>query len=73
VQQESLVLDQGAGCEIHDGGVIVSLRHPAACSRAKECPVCLGLHEEQIHNATLSVRQWFRGEVTKGFDVVFFE
>jgi hypothetical protein len=44
-----------------------------AVGRFKECPVCLGQHEEQIHDATLSVRQWFRSEVTKSFNVVYFE
>ena len=35
--------------------------------RSGECPVCLGLHEQEIHDATTRVRRWFRGEVTKGF------
>ena len=26
----------------------------------KECPVCLGSHESEIHAATLRVREWFR-------------
>ncbi len=25
----------------------------------KECPVCLGSHDDGIHAATLRVRQWF--------------
>jgi hypothetical protein len=29
------------------------------------CPVCLGKHDEEIHEATLNVRQWFRSELTK--------
>ena len=29
------------------------------------CPVCLGAHDEEIHRATVNVRQWFRGEITK--------
>jgi hypothetical protein len=73
MQQESLVLDQAAGLEIPDADVIAGRRTLAAGGRAKECPVCFGQHEEQIHDATLSVRQWFRGEVTKSFDVVYFE
>jgi hypothetical protein len=32
-----------------------------------ECPVCLGEHDAEIHAATLSIRRWFRREVTKGF------
>ena len=73
MQQESLVLDRAAGLEIPDAGVIADRRTRTAGCRVKECPVCFGQHEEQIHDATLSVRQWFRGEVTKSFDVVFFE
>ena len=37
--------------------------------RGPECRICLGPHDEEIHEATLSVRRWFREEVTKGFDV----
>ncbi len=35
-------------------------------TRGRECPVCLGQHEDEIHTATLRVRRWFRVEVTKG-------
>lgn len=35
-------------------------------TRGRECPVCLGQHEEEIHTATMRVRRWFRVEVTKG-------
>jgi hypothetical protein len=73
MQQESLVLDRLTGPEIHDAAVIADRETRRAHDRIKECPVCLGQHEEQIHNATLSVRQWFRGEVTKSFDVVYYE
>jgi len=73
VQQESLVLDQPTGPEVYDDGVIADRRTRETRRHFQECPVCFGQHEEQIHEATLSIRQWFRGEVTKGFDVVFFE
>jgi hypothetical protein len=73
MQQESLVLDEPAGPEIHDAGVIADGRPRTAGCRFKECPICFGQHEEQIHDATLSVRQWFRGEVTKSFDIVYYE
>ena len=36
-------------------------------SKNASCPVCLIEHDEEIHEATLNVRQWFRGEVTKHF------
>ncbi len=71
--QESLAFDRPTGPEIHDAGIVAGRRIRTARRRFKECPVCLGQHEEQIHEATLSIRQWFRGEVTKSFDVLYFE
>jgi len=38
-------------------------------ARTAECRICLGTHDDEIHAATLSVRRWFRDEVTKGFGV----
>jgi hypothetical protein len=73
MQQESLVLDRPSGPEIQGAGIIAGRGIRTGRGRFKECPVCLGQHEEQVHDATLSVRQWFRGEVTKSFDVVYFE
>jgi hypothetical protein len=73
MQQESLVLDRPTGPVIQDVGIIADRATRTARCRFKECPICLGQHEEQIHDATVSVRQWFRGEVTKSFNVVFFE
>jgi hypothetical protein len=73
MQQEPLILDRPTGPEIHQAGVIAQRRGRVSGHRFKECRICFGQHEEQIHDATLSVRQWFRGEVTKGFDVVFYE
>lgn len=37
--------------------------------RTTDCHICLGPHDDEIHAATLSVRRWFRDEVTKGFGV----
>jgi hypothetical protein len=37
--------------------------------RTPECRICLGAHDDEIHAATLSVRRWFRNEVTKGFGI----
>ena len=34
-----------------------------------ECAVCLGEHNDEIHAATVSVRGWFRDEVTKSFRI----
>jgi hypothetical protein len=36
-----------------------------------DCRVCLVEHDEEIHEATLRVRSWFKEEVTLGlFDYV---
>jgi len=32
-----------------------------------DCAVCLIQHDDEIHAATLSIRQWFRREVTMSF------
>lgn len=36
---------------------------------SNECSVCLGEHDDEIHAATVSVRGWFRDEVTKSFRI----
>lgn len=36
--------------------------------RVEDCKVCLGAHDEEVHDATLGVREWFRGQVTKHFE-----
>ena len=33
--------------------------------RTPECAVCYGAHDEDIHEATLSVRGWFRQHVMR--------
>lgn len=43
-----------------------TVRTRVTATRVRECPVCLGQHEDEIHTATLRVRRWFRFEVTKG-------
>jgi hypothetical protein len=35
-------------------------------SQPKICRVCLVEHDEEIHAATLSIRDWFREEVMLG-------
>ena len=32
-----------------------------------ECKVCGVAHDEEIHEATLSVHRWFQGQVTQYF------
>ena len=36
--------------------------------KVPDCRVCLVPHDEDIHSATLAVRQWFAAEVTKHFE-----
>jgi len=44
-----------------------SLRQPLThrARRSNECRICFGQHDEAIHAATLSIREWHRGEVRK--------
>jgi len=35
--------------------------------KGKSCSVCLVQHDDEIHEATLSVRSWFRDQVVQGF------
>jgi len=37
----------------------------ATHTEALECDVCCAQHDEEIHQATLSVHRWFQQEVTK--------
>lgn len=32
---------------------------------ANDCPVCLTEHDDEIHAATLSLKQWWREQVTR--------
>lgn len=36
-------------------------------NRAGECEVCGVAHDQDIHEATLSIHNWFRGQVTQYF------
>jgi hypothetical protein len=31
----------------------------------RDCRICFGPHDQEIHDASVSIRRWFRGEVTK--------
>jgi len=42
------------------------VRDPVKPTRVRECAVCLGQHEDEIHAATVRVHRWFRVEVTRG-------
>ena len=53
----------------------IELREPPAprtfrgLHRVRECRVCMGEHEEEVHEATLRVRARFRDEVTRYLDL----
>lgn len=32
------------------------------------CKICLVDHNEEMHEATLAIREWHRGQVTKNFE-----
>lgn len=33
-----------------------------------ECAVCCAVHDEEIHQATLSIHRWFQHQVTHDFE-----
>lgn len=33
-----------------------------------ECAVCYATHDEEIHQATLSIHRWFQHQVTHNFE-----
>jgi hypothetical protein len=40
---------------------------PTDVFNPRPCKICLVQHDDEIHEATLSVRGWFRDQVTQGF------
>jgi len=30
-----------------------------------ECPICFGPHNDEIHDASLSIRNWFREDIQR--------
>jgi hypothetical protein len=40
---------------------------PVLTAHAANCKVCMGPHDEEIHAATVSIRLWFRSQVTRYF------
>ena len=30
-----------------------------------ECPICFGPHNDEIHDASVSIRNWFRADVLR--------
>jgi hypothetical protein len=40
---------------------------PIDSIKSRPCRVCLVEHDDEIHEATLSVRTWFHDQVTQGF------
>jgi hypothetical protein len=37
----------------------------AISDRLLECPICFGPHNDEIHDASLSIRSWFRADVLR--------
>ncbi|HTS61955.1 MAG TPA: hypothetical protein VMH28_08010 [Candidatus Acidoferrales bacterium] len=37
----------------------------ATIFEAPECPVCLGVHEEDVHDATVALHVWLRDEIAR--------
>ncbi len=35
---------------------------------ASECTICYAAHDEEIHQATLSIHRWFHQQVTHDFE-----
>ena len=33
-----------------------------------ECPVCLGVHDPEIHDATITIHRWLRREIARRID-----
>ena len=31
----------------------------------RDCPVCFGPHNDEIHDASISVRNWFRADILR--------
>jgi len=54
---------------IESNGMHYGEPYAADLASLNECSVCLGEHDPEIHSATLSVRSWFRDEVTKSFRI----
>jgi hypothetical protein len=38
---------------------------PVHVMRGRECRVCFGPHDEEIHQASTSIKEWFKAEVTR--------
>jgi hypothetical protein len=34
-------------------------------TRSKECRACLGPHDDEIHDATVALHEWFRRYITR--------
>jgi len=55
---------------VPNSGPCLETRQAVIRGRLVDCRICLGPHDEEIHAATVSVRQWFREEVTKSFQPI---
>jgi hypothetical protein len=50
----------------------MSMFSDAQMSSKSECAVCYSTHDDEIHEATLRIHRWFRGQVTHNFEDVAF-
>ena len=47
------------------GIATVQVRNLEVVSTLPECAVCFGLHDEEIHDATVSIHGWLRSEIER--------
>jgi hypothetical protein len=46
----------------------MKMSNESTSKRERECPVCYGAHDAEIHEATLRVHRWFFSQVTHNFE-----
>lgn len=47
---------------------LAAVPQPRRRTVKRECRICLGEHDEAVHDATCAIHDWFREEVTKNLD-----
>ena len=47
------------------GTATVQVRNLEVAPTVSECAVCFGLHDEEIHDATVSIHGWLRREIER--------
>ncbi len=41
------------------------MRDSEGVRTAQDCPVCFGLHDDEIHDATVTIHLWLRNEIAR--------